>query len=63
MSEETRRQRIEEINQMRQEGIEPYPYSFDKTHWAAQIKSESPIFKIRKRRKIQFLVRPAELSP
>ncbi|HOZ99314.1 lysine--tRNA ligase [Mesotoga prima] len=40
MSEETRRQRIEEINQMRQEGIEPYPYSFDKTHWAAQIKSE-----------------------
>ena len=40
MGEEARRQRIEEINQMRNEGIEPFPYRFDKTHWADQIKRE-----------------------
>jgi len=40
MSEEARKQRIEEINQMRSEGIEPYPYRFEKTHWAGQIKED-----------------------
>ena len=40
MSEEARKQRIEEINQMRSEGIEPYPYRFEKTHWAGQIKTD-----------------------
>jgi lysyl-tRNA synthetase class 2 len=40
MSEETRRQRLREIDQMREEGIEPYPYRFEKTHWAGDIKNE-----------------------
>ena len=37
MSEETRRQRLDEIEQMRHEGIEPYPYRFDKTHTSTQL--------------------------
>lgn len=40
MSGETRKQRLEEINQMREQGLEPYPYRYDKTHWAGEIKKE-----------------------
>ncbi len=36
--EELRKQRVQEIEELRRAGVEPYPYKFDKTHSTADIK-------------------------
>lgn len=33
-------QRVAKLQRLRQEGVEPYPYSFDRTHLASDIKSD-----------------------
>ncbi|ONN26723.1 lysyl-tRNA synthetase [Thermosipho affectus] len=40
MLKEFREQRIKEINQLRTEGVNPYPNKFDKTHTSEMIKKE-----------------------
>lgn len=40
MNEEIRRHRIDEIEELRAQGVEPYPYRFEKTDWAEGIKSK-----------------------
>ncbi|AKI96818.1 lysine--tRNA ligase [Kosmotoga pacifica] len=40
MNEEIRQQKIQSINELRELGVEPYPYRFNKSHPAAKIKEE-----------------------
>ncbi|OQX57073.1 MAG: lysine--tRNA ligase, partial [Thermotoga sp. 4484_232] len=38
MIEEVRRRRIEEVEELRKMGIEPYPYRFEKTHTTMDVR-------------------------
>lgn len=41
--QEIRDARLEKVNQLRQLGVNPYPYRFDRTHRAAQIRETVPV--------------------
>ncbi len=40
MSDEIREQRIKEVNELREQGINPYPYKFEKTETTGEIKEK-----------------------